>query len=73
MQSAMDNVLAEIDVADPTAEADSDVIMADGVTSQATEQKLRRKEEKKVKKDKKKRHSEGGENGEKKKKKKSKA
>jgi nucleolar protein 56 len=65
----MEKVLAEVSIADPTAEADSDVIMADGVTAQATEQKLRHKEEKKAKKEKKRKHSEAGENGEKKKKK----
>jgi nucleolar protein 56 len=69
----MNNVLAEVNVADPTAEADSDVEMADGITAQATEQKLRHKEEKKAKKEKKRKHAEAGENGEKKKKKKSKA
>jgi nucleolar protein 56 len=69
----MEKVLAEVNIADPTAEADSDVIMADGITAQATEQKLRHNEEKKAKKEKKRKHSEAGESGEKKKKKKSKA
>ncbi|KAJ9659789.1 Nucleolar protein 56 [Coniosporium apollinis] len=56
MKSAMDAVLADIHIADPTAGAASDEEMADGVTAAATEQKVRqkkmKKEEKKSKKSK---------------------
>ncbi|KAI9708431.1 MAG: snoRNP complex protein nop56 [Bogoriella megaspora] len=58
MKAAMDTVLSNMDVKDPTAAAAEDEEMADGVTSAATEQAVRkkkikeeRKEEKKVKKD----------------------
>jgi nucleolar protein 56 len=53
MQSAMEEVLADIQVdTDPTAKGEEDVIMADGITGKATEQAMR-KEKKKEKKDKK--------------------
>lgn len=52
MQAAMNSVLADIGVEDPTATATEDVEMADGVTAAATEQAMRK--EKKDKKDKKK-------------------
>jgi nucleolar protein 56 len=75
----MESVLAEVHIEDPTAEAASDVEMADGVTAQATEQKVRHekkdkkgKKDKKEKKDKKRKHASAEVNGEKKKKKKSK-
>jgi len=45
MKSAMDSLLADINIEDPTAGATSDVEMADGITSTATEQ-VRRKEKK---------------------------
>src|ERR1700748_2598732 len=48
----MDSVLVELKISDPTAEAAEDEIMADGVTSQAAEQKMRQEEIKKEKKDK---------------------
>lgn len=50
MKSAMDAVLADIDVADPTAGAASDEEMADGITAKATEQVQRHKAEKEEKK-----------------------
>jgi hypothetical protein len=50
----MEEVLAELKVADPTTEAAEDEILADGVTSQAAEQQLRHDEIKKEKKEKKK-------------------
>jgi len=55
MKGAMEEVLAELKIADPTAEAAEDEIMVDGVTSQAAEQQLRHeiKKEKKGKKEKK--------------------
>ncbi|TIA29365.1 Nop-domain-containing protein [Aureobasidium pullulans] len=66
MQAAMNAVLGDINVEDPTAGAAEDVEMADGVTAQATEQAVRKekskdekKKEKKEKKDKK-RKSMGG-------------
>jgi nucleolar protein 56 len=52
MQAAMNAVLADIGVEDPTATATEDVEMADGVTAAATEQAIR-KEKKKEKKSKK--------------------
>jgi nucleolar protein 56 len=55
MQAAMNSVLTDIGVADPTATAAEDVEMADGVTASATEQAVRKeKKDKKDKKDKKK-------------------
>ncbi|KAF2869122.1 pre-rRNA processing nucleolar protein-like protein Sik1 [Massariosphaeria phaeospora] len=72
MQAAMDSVLADIQVEDPTATAAEDVIMADGVTASATEQALRKKE-KKAKKEQKRKHGEDEDGESKKKKKKSKA
>jgi nucleolar protein 56 len=55
MQAAMNSVLADIGVEDPTATAAEDVEMADGITAAATEQAVRKeKKEKKDKKDKKK-------------------
>jgi nucleolar protein 56 len=87
MQAAMNSVLADIGVEDPTATAAEDVEMADGVTAGATEQAIRKEKkekkskkakhsgdevsEKKSKKDKKRKH--GDDDGESKKKKKSKA
>ncbi|OCL10444.1 Nop-domain-containing protein [Glonium stellatum] len=53
MKAAMDSVLADINIDDPTAGAAGDVEMADGVTSQATELAVRQKKEKKDKKEKK--------------------
>lgn len=52
MQAAMNSVLADIGVEDPTATATEDVEMADGVTASATAQAVR-KEKKDKKKDKK--------------------
>jgi nucleolar protein 56 len=52
MQAAMNSVLADIGVEDPTATAAEDAEMADGITASATEQAVRK--EKKEKKDKKK-------------------
>jgi nucleolar protein 56 len=53
MQAAMNSVLADIGVEDPTATATEDVEMADGVTAAATEQAIRKeKKEKKSKKSK---------------------
>jgi nucleolar protein 56 len=87
MQAAMNSVLADIGVEDPTATATEDVEMADGVTAAATEQAMRKEKkdkkkskksgddevsEKKSKKEKK-RKAADEEDGEKKKKKKSKA
>jgi nucleolar protein 56 len=86
MQAAMNSVLADIGVEDPTATATEDVEMADGVTAAATEQAMRKEKkdkkkskksgddeasEKKSKKEKKRKADD--EDGEKKKKKKSKA
>ena len=87
MQAAMNLVLNDIGVEDPTATATEDVEMADGVTAAATEQAVRKEKkdkkkskksgddevsDKKSKKEKKRKHGEE-EDGEKKKKKKSKA
>ena len=87
MQAAMNSVLADIGVEDPTATATEDVEMADGVTAAATEQAVRKDKkdkkkskksgddevsEKKSKKEKKRKVADE-EDGEKKKKKKSKA
>jgi nucleolar protein 56 len=52
MQAAMDEVLADINVEDPTSKGAEDVEMADGVTAKATEQAIRKKKEKKEKKSK---------------------
>jgi nucleolar protein 56 len=52
MQAAMNSVLTDIGVVDPTATAAEDVEMANGITAAATEQAVRK--EKKEKKDKKK-------------------
>lgn len=73
MQAAMDSVLADIQVEDPTAGAAEDVVMADGITAKATEQAIRKeKKEKKSKKDKKRKQADDGDGEvEKKKKKKS--
>ncbi|KAF1843814.1 Nop-domain-containing protein [Cucurbitaria berberidis CBS 394.84] len=89
MQAAMNSVLADIGLEDPTATAAEDVEMADGITAAATEQAARKgkKEkksklasadetvsDKKSKKDKKRKHGEEEDGeGKKKKKKKSKA
>ena len=64
----MDSLLADIQIDDPTAEAPEDVVMADGVTAAAVEQKVRK--EKKDKKEKKRKHEDEAVDGEKKKKKK---
>ncbi|KAF2827501.1 Nop-domain-containing protein [Ophiobolus disseminans] len=60
MQAAMNSVLADIGVEDPTATATEDVANADGVTAAATEQAVRKekKEKKDKKKDKKSKHAE---------------
>jgi nucleolar protein 56 len=52
MQAAMNAVLTDIGVVDPTATAAEDVEMANGITAAATEQAVR-KEKKDKKKDKK--------------------
>ncbi|KAF2838596.1 Nop-domain-containing protein [Patellaria atrata CBS 101060] len=52
MKCAMDSVLADLDIADPTAAGAEDVEMADGVTAAAVEQKIRHKKDKKEKKSK---------------------
>ena len=58
MKSAMDSVLADMDIDDPTAHATEDVVMADGITGKATEQAIReKKKEKKEKKEKKSKHA----------------
>ncbi|KAF1946563.1 Nop domain-containing protein [Clathrospora elynae] len=59
MQAAMNAVLADIGVEDPTATATEDVEMADGVTAGATEQAIRK--EKKDKKSKKSKHADADE------------
>jgi nucleolar protein 56 len=53
MQAAMNSVLADIGIEDPTATATEDVEGADGVTAAATEQAIREKKDKKEKKSKK--------------------
>ncbi|KAF2259991.1 Nop domain-containing protein [Lojkania enalia] len=53
MQSALDSVLADIQIDDPTATSAEDVEMADGITAKATEQAVRKKKDKEKKKDKK--------------------
>jgi nucleolar protein 56 len=60
MQAAMNAVLSDIGVADPTATATEDVEMADGVTAAATEQAIRKekKDKKEKKKEKKSKHTE---------------
>jgi nucleolar protein 56 len=88
MQAAMNSVLADIGVEDPTATATEDVEMADGVTAAATEQAMRKEKkdkkkskksgddevsEKKSKKDKKRKAADAEDGEKKKKKKKSKA
>ena len=50
MQAAMNAVMTDIGIPDPTATATEDVEMADGVTAAATEQARREKKEKKEKK-----------------------
>jgi len=59
MQAAMNSVMADIGIEDPTAGASEDVEMADGVTAAATEQAVRK--EKKDKKDKKSKKSKDAE------------
>ncbi|KAF2738284.1 Nop domain-containing protein [Polyplosphaeria fusca] len=71
MQAAMDSVLADINVEDPTAAATEDVEMADGITAKATEQAIRKKKDKKEKKEKRKQAEDGDGEGKKKKKRKS--
>ncbi|TKA63906.1 Nucleolar protein 56 [Cryomyces minteri] len=51
MKSAMDDVLRDINIEDPTAGGASDEEMADGVTAQATEQLIRQKKLKKARKE----------------------
>lgn len=59
MKEAMDAVLQDINVDDPTAHGMEDVVMADGVTAAATEHVIREKKMKKEKKkDKKSKHEE---------------
>lgn len=60
MQAAMNSVLADIGVEDPTATAAEDAEMVDGVTAAATEQAVRKdkKEKKGKKKDKKSKQTE---------------
>jgi nucleolar protein 56 len=86
MQAAMNSVMTDIGIEDPTATATEDVEMADGVTAAATEQAIRKEKkekkskkskdadeevsDKKSKKEKKRKHADE-EDGEKKKKKKS--
>jgi len=60
MKAAMDSVLADIEMEDPTAHATEDVVMADGITGKATEQAIREKK-KKEKKEKKSKHADGEE------------
>jgi nucleolar protein 56 len=50
MQAAMDEVLADINVEDPTSKGAEDAVPADGVTAKATEMAIRKKKEKKEKK-----------------------
>ncbi|KAF3005089.1 snoRNP complex protein nop56 [Curvularia kusanoi] len=50
MQAAMNAVMTDIGIPDPTATATEDVEMADGVTAAATEQARREKKDKKEKK-----------------------
>ncbi|KAK4914812.1 hypothetical protein LTR28_013634, partial [Elasticomyces elasticus] len=57
MSAAMNRVLGDINIDDPTAGAASDEEMADGVTAQATQQAVRRKKEKEAKKEKKSKRS----------------
>jgi nucleolar protein 56 len=52
MQAAMNSVLADIGVEDPTATAAEDVEMADGITGAATEQAVRKEKKKEKKKSK---------------------
>ena len=59
MQAAMNAVMTDIGIEDPTAGASEDVEMADGVTAAATEQAVRK--EKKEKKDKKSKKSKDAE------------
>ncbi|KIW02741.1 uncharacterized protein PV09_05813 [Verruconis gallopava] len=76
MKSAMDSLLADIEIKDTTAHAPEDVEVADGVTAAAVEQKVRHKKEKKErkekseKKEKKRKHGDEEADGETKKKKK---
>jgi nucleolar protein 56 len=50
MKAAMDSVMADINMEDPTADAAEDVVMADGITAKATEQAIRKSKDKKEKK-----------------------
>jgi len=59
MQAAMNSVMTDIGIEDPTAGASEDVEMADGITAAATEQAVRK--EKKDKKDKKSKKSKDAE------------
>ena len=59
MQAAMNSVMTDIGIEDPTATAAEDVEMADGITAAATEQAVRKeKKQKKQKKDKKEKSTE---------------
>lgn len=59
MQAAMNSVMTDIGIEDPTATAAEDVEMADGITAAATEQAVRKeKKQKKEKKDKKEKSTE---------------
>ncbi|KAF2011754.1 Nop-domain-containing protein [Aaosphaeria arxii CBS 175.79] len=77
MQAAMNSVMADMDLDDPTALAAEEAVPAAGVTAGATEQALRKekkeKKDKKEKKEKKRKHGEDEDGESKKKKKKSKA
>ncbi|KAF2702672.1 Nop domain-containing protein [Pleomassaria siparia CBS 279.74] len=50
MQAAMDEVLADINVDDPTSKGTEDVVVADGITAKTTEQVIRLKKDHKEKK-----------------------
>lgn len=70
MQAAMNAVMTDIGIEDPTATATEDVEMADGVTAAATEQAVRKeKKDKKEKKEKKAKKADDDEGAEKKSKK----
>ncbi|KAH7138294.1 pre-rRNA processing nucleolar protein-like protein Sik1 [Dendryphion nanum] len=52
MEAAMQSVMADMELDDPTAGGAEDVVMADGVTAKATEQAIRKEKKKKEKKSK---------------------
>ncbi|CAD6564864.1 MAG: snoRNP complex protein nop56 [Alectoria sarmentosa] len=70
MRNAMDNVLADIDVEDPTADVDSDEEMADVAPRAVQKQEKQKKDKEEKKKKEKKEKKEGGVEGGKKKKRK---